>query len=266
MKTHRSLLNVILLSFLLTVFSCHPEKQPAPPGKIHFVFQHNEAGSPLIYDSLIYENAAGNKYLVNEIQYFISDVKVYKQGKAFSISEPDSYHYVDTDIAASLDWTPGDTFEAGKYDSICFTFGFADKDNISYMFDNPPESNMFWPEPLGGGYHYMKLNGKWLSGNGEMKAFNFHLGRGQIYGEDTTFIDNSFHVKLPNSSFHLYPGSTKNIGIIMNVEEWFKDPNIVNFDTIGGQIMQNQEAMNMAKENGHNVFSVLFFEIDNTGP
>ncbi len=257
---------IILLTIVSILFSCHPEQQPEEPGKIHFIFQQREGDNPLIYDSMMYENAAGNAYLVNEIQYFVSDVKIYRQGTAFSISDPVSYHYVDTDIQSSWDWIPGDTFQAGIYDSIGFTFGFADKDNISFRFSNPPESNMFWPEPLGGGYHYMKLNGKWLSGDGTVKPFNFHLGRGQIYGEDTTFVDNSFRVNLPASSFRLAPGDTINIAVIMNIEQWFKDPHIINFDSIGGQIMQNQEAMNMAKENGHNVFSVSFYQLESARP
>ena len=43
----------------------------------------------------------------------------------------------------------------------------------------------------------------------------------------------------------------------MNIENWFKDPHIYDFDVFGSYTMQNQEAMQTLTENGHNVFSVL---------
>ena len=42
----------------------------------------------------------------------------------------------------------------------------------------------------------------------------------------------------------------------MNVNNWFRDPNIYNFNEWGGAIMQNQAAQEVLKANGHNVFSV----------
>ncbi len=44
--------------------------------------------------------------------------------------------------------------------------------------------------------------------------------------------------------------------IIMHIENWFKDPHIYDHDVWGGYIMQNQDAMQIVKENGYNVFSV----------
>lgn len=132
------------------------------------------------------------------------------------------------------------------------------------MFVNPPESYMFWPEFLGGGYHYMKLNGKWLEDGQtiETTPFNCHLGRGQIYysfpDSIIGFIPNEIRVSLPASSFEVKAGENLQVYLTMNIENWFEEPHIYDLDYFGSYTMQNQEAMQTLKDNGYNVFSVQF--------
>jgi hypothetical protein len=124
---------------------------------------------------------------------------------------------------------------------------------------NPPENAMVWPEFLGGGYHYLKLNMKWIGQGGYPQGNAFHLGIGQIYdtqGDITGFIHNDFRVSLPGSAFTVSDKQTRTVTLVMNVEEWFKNPNIYDFDAWGGDIMQNQDAMHLAAENGTDVFSI----------
>jgi hypothetical protein len=227
-------------------------------GKIALSFEHKIDGEDIDYDTMKYVNAAGNPYLVNEIQYFISDVRLWKDGKSVLLDQWEDIHYVDTDLPDTWIYSPADDLAPGNYDSVNFIFGITEEKNHSFMFVNPPESYMFWPEYLGGGYHYLKLNGKWKAKDGVIKPFNFHMGIGQIYneqGEIIGFVQNYFQVSLPGSSFEIKPGETTRVIITMNVEEWFKDPNIFDFDYWGGDIMEKQPAMQAAKENGHNVFS-----------
>ncbi len=263
----RSLIKLGLLLFLITVFlaACKTD-EPDPPdektGKIILHFKHQIDGLPIEFDTLMYVNAAGNQYLVNEIQYFISDVILHKNGSETLIDDWKDIHYIDTDIPDTHIWEVFDKIPEGTYDSITFTFGIPEEKNISFMYVNPPESFMFWPEFLGGGYHYLKLNGKWLAQGQQTQTtpFDFHLGRGQVYhsypDSITGFIPNEFNVSLPNAGFQLNDGQTIDINIFMNIENWFQGPNIYDHDIWGGYIMQNQEAMQLVKENGHNVFSV----------
>ena len=150
----------------------------------------------------------------------------------------------------------------GDYDSISFTFGIPKEKNISLMYVNPPEVNMAWPDMMGGGYHYLMINGFWKNTNNQKTPFNFHLGIGQIYsgpnstGTITGFVQNYFPVSLKNASFSIRKGETKEIQIIMNIDGWFKTPNVYNHNYWGGAIMQNQAAMQMAKENGFDVFTI----------
>lgn len=255
---------ILVMMLLLAAAACTKSDDPEPTqetGKIIINFHHYCEGSPLDFDIRKYVNEAGNEYMVNEIQYFISDVKLHADDKTILIDDWNDIHYVDTDISSTQVWNVYDEIPADAYNSITFTFGISEEKNQSLMYTDPPESLMFWPEYLGGGYHYMKLNGKWLDTTGLERPFNFHLGIGQVYdpvtGEITGFIQNYFDVGVINSSFIVEKGKVTTIDLLMHVDRWFSDPHTYNHNEWGGDIMQKQAAMMLGCENGWNVFEIL---------
>lgn len=231
-------------------------------GNLVFSFVHNVDGAPLVTDTMIYLNAAGNDYLVNEVQYFISDVYLHKSnGSKIMINKWTDIHYIDNDIPSTQKWNVYDEIPVGDYDSITFTFGISEEKNYSLRFVNPPESFMTWPEYLGGGYHYLKLNGKWDNDTiTQNRPFEFHLGIGQIYDTNnvvTGFVQNYFKVVLHNSAFSIIKDQTREIEIVMNIENWFKNPYIYDHGDYAENTMQCQEAINKGCMNGKaDVFSV----------
>lgn len=261
--------NIILIFFIL-LFACKKEVNEETPitketGKIKFKFTHILDGLPLQKDSIMYLNAAGNSYGIFDLMYFISNVKLYKSdGSIKLINEWKDINYVDVDIPYTLTWDVYDEIPAGEYDSITFVFGIPTEKNKSFMFVNYPEVNMMWPDVLGGGYHYMMINGKWKDSSGIANNFDFHLGIGQLYHSNATdcidsiyaFVQNYFTVSLPGSSFTLLKSETKEIEIVMNIESWFKTPHNFDFNYWGANIMQLQPAMQVVKENGYDVFTI----------
>ena len=253
---------IILILSILGFTSCHDEPAGPEPdtGKIIIRFNHLYGQEILVFDTLKYVNAAGNQLLFSEIQYFISDVTLhFHDGSKYIINAWKDIHYVDSDIPSTRTWEVFDSIPAGQCDLLSFTFGIDEEKNQSFIFVNPPESLMFWPDILGGGYHYMKLNGKWLAVAQQLNPFNFHLGIGQIYDGDgniTGFVQNYFTVALDVHSFNVVKNQTTVIQIIMHVDSWFDTPNIWDFDHWGGDIMQNQAAMAVGCENGRDVFSL----------
>jgi hypothetical protein len=232
-------------------------------GKIVLKFAHYVNGQPLVTDTMKYINVAGNPYSVSEVKYFISDVVLHRSdGTEQFIYKWKDIQYVDEALPTTTTWNVFDKIQPGDYDSISFTFGISKEKNISFMYVNPPEVNMTWPDLLGGGYHYLMINGFWKDLNNQRTPYNFHMGIGQIYsgtnntGAITGFVQNYFPVSLKNSSFSIQKGETKEIQIIMNIDSWFKTPHIFDFNYWGGAIMQNQAAMQMAKENGFDVFTI----------
>jgi hypothetical protein len=261
-------LRFFFLLIMVNCFSACKKDKEAPPatpsGKIIFLMNHQVNGQPLKVNELIYTNAAGNKYLITEVKYFISDISFYcNDGSKKVIGDWKDIFYVDENIAATKTIRFFDNIPSGTYDSINFIFGISELKNKSYMYINPPEVDMFWPEVLGGGYHYMMINGKWLDTAGIIQPFNFHLGIGQLYHGTTynvdsiyAFVQNYFTVHLPASAFTINDQDTLTFRLSMNIEKWFERPHIFDFNYWGGGIMQNQSAMQMVKENGWDVFSI----------
>lgn len=241
----------ILLILTAVLFSsCHKEKTAA----LSVSFAFHVDGQDLEQDVRKYVNAAGNQYEVNEVMFFISNIKLYQSDG--SVVARDRIHYVDVDIASTLDWDLG-MIPQGNYSGISFTFGLSDAENRSNRFVNPPECNMSWPDVMGGGYHYMKINGKWLADDGQVKPFNLHTGIGQLYDEEgnvTQFVDNSFSVTLEHP--FTVPEKGENLQLVMNINQWFNASRMFDLDEWGGSIMQNQAAQEILKQNGPYVFEL----------
>ena len=252
---------LIVLAFALVSAAC---TKPKSYGDLSINIDYSINGKPLITDTLCYTNEAGNEFLITEIQWFLSQIELQdERGDWFRLNHKDveflfSYptdwiFYIDTNIPESqtLRIAP---LPAGKYKMMRFTFGLNEDDNQTGLFNDPPESNMFWPEPLGGGYHYMKLNGKYLNENQELAPLNIHLGIGQ--NEDkTVFYQNYFTVELP-IDFTIAENTENQLNLTMIVDNWFRSPNLYDFSEYGSAIMQNQMAQQALKENGCDVFSI----------
>ena len=88
---------LIIFFLFINLISCKDdETKNVEPGKITFYFLHSVNNEPLEFDTLKYINAAGNPYLISEIQYFISDVTLYKSdGTSKVIDDWKDIHYVE---------------------------------------------------------------------------------------------------------------------------------------------------------------------------
>jgi len=156
----------------LLAFSCQKY------GNAEILFTHSADNQPVQYNQFLYTNTAGNKYQVNEIKYFISRlILIDTKGKSIEITQDNGIHYVDNSIDKSLRWNISEIPQK-QYRAISFVFGLDENNNKSNRFVNPPESNFFWPEVLGGGYHYMQINGKFINKNSEIQNMNIHTGIG----------------------------------------------------------------------------------------
>lgn len=248
MSGRRFILFFVMAVVMMT--SCHH-----PTGKVRFAFSFSVDGSELLQDTLLYQNAAGNRYEVTEAQYFISNVVLTAaDGAQYAVRSDKSAHYVDADLPHTLIWCPEEAFPAGAYTAITFVFGLAPELNVSHSYTDAPENNMSWPATLGGGYHYMKINGRWIAENGLASPFNLHSGRVLTSAGDT--IENSFTVTLPLANAVIMKEETLEIKLDMDINRWFCSPNLFDFNVYGGSIMQNADAQSVLRSNGQDVFTV----------
>jgi len=249
----RKILFLLAASILLAA-SCKKPKE----GNVEIYFTHTADGQSVHFNQLIYTNIAGNSYQVNEIKYFISRITLINQkGESVTIAQDKGIHYVDCSLENTLSWKI-DHIPQGRYTAISFVFGLDEDDNKNNRFVNPPECNFSWPQPLGGGYHYMQINGKFLNKEGNIQNMNIHTGIGQLYNENnevTQFVYNFFTVNIP-IDFLVETDDVKSLTLNMEIQRWFDTPNLYDFNEFGTGIMQNQKAQQMLKENGWNVFTI----------
>jgi hypothetical protein len=276
---------------LLAVTACNNKETPnydQPGGQLQIEIAHTIDNLPLETNQLVYTNEAGNDYLITEVQWFISNLRLIKpNGEHLPLLDEQDVLYIDSDLAETMQIDPEKAIPVGDYIGLAFTFGFDEEANVSNRFVNPPESFMFWPDYLGGGYHYLKLNGKWRNNQAQLASFNFHLGIGQTYDSTATkaqmtnlteccapmhcegykppddnkilpvtgFIHNHFDVVL-NTPVQVEKDKAAAFILNMKIENWFKSPHQYDHNQWGGSIMQNQAAMQLGCENGWDVFEL----------
>lgn len=249
-----------LTFFFFAIFLCGCNNKNE--GTLQIEFCHRVENAPLQLHQLIYENKAGNPYQVDEVKYFISKIcLIDEQNRYIALAGvTENPHYVDISLPETMKLNIN--VEEGNYKGFAFIFGLDKEDNISHRFVNPPEANFAWPDILGGGYHYMQINGKWETPDNEIKTMNFHTGIGQLYEGNSMqitdiyqYVHNHFLVTIPHN-FSVTKNETTSLNLVMNIENWFQNPNTYDHNYFGGSIMQNQEAQEMIKQNGCDVFTI----------
>lgn len=233
---------ILLILIVLTSLGCKEDPPDIDDHSLTFNFTTQVNNKDLIIDTMLYQNGSQPVYLVSTLKYFVSNIYAHL-GNGDSVFLK-ATHYVDVSEAGTLDFTT----EVGEMQvvAISFVMGIPEPMNTSGMFPNPPENAMEWPEMMGGGYHYMKLEGKWLDINDT--RVNFHLHTGPTGGKDY-----SVYQYLPiNVDMTELSG---NVELIMHADRWMSGPNDVNVKDMTA-IMGNDSIQALIQENGHDVFEI----------
>jgi hypothetical protein len=232
-----------LIMAVASLASCRKEKQnviPAPTvGDLAISVGYHVDGTKLFFDSLMYTNAAGNVYSVSKVHYYLSRFRLYKDGMVKYAS--DTIIYVDAQQPVNFTFR---NVPAIIYDSVSFHIGLDEVQNISNSLQATAENvNMGWPDMMGGGYHFLKLEGHWIDTGGQL-GYAMHIGK------------NGFLVKAgTKATLQVLGGKTINRKLMMNINEWFMHPNTYNLATDGLYSMGNAPLMKKLSENGIDVLS-----------
>lgn len=202
------------------------------------------------FNDIKFTNANGEMMSIERLRYAISDVRFYKaDGDSVVI---DMHHLVDLADDATLTRVLSEKLEAITYTGIGFNFGLAPEKNVSASIVEWNPIGWGWPDPIGGGYHQMQFDGKFIDAANDTTGFNFHNGSASIDGMDPgEKVINYIFVKLDKS---IPMTSAKTIEIDMQIGEWFKNPNLWDLNAIHSMIMPNQAAQIQISENGKSVF------------
>ena len=240
---------VLLMMVAIVVIFIGCSKNDEPPmtpvqSMVTFTIKHVVDKEPLLFDTIRYTNAFGNRYSMSTLHYLVSDIR-FKRTDGLEV-RLDTVHYVDGRDESTLVFKAAPKIPSGNYSSVSFVFGLTNEKNVNGMFPNPPENNMEWPLPLGGGYHYMKLEGK-FNHFGDIRNFQAHTG-------PTMGNDNSFPVTLSELGITL-EGKDVTLTLIMDVNKWWENPYLLDLNEMT-MVMGNQEMQQRLHDNGADVFSL----------
>ena len=209
-----------------------------------FTFTHQVNGSSFLFDTIHYLHPGGQNYSIQTLKYFVSDIVLYKSSGDSIVL--DVTHYVDAENTSTNSFSFESSIENGTYTGIGFVFGLDEGKNITGSLVNPPESLMEWPVPMGGGYHYMKMEGKYDS-LGTIKNYAIHTG---------ALMGTPYYVRYSQSQTFTVTNNELNVEFLMELNNLFQNPTLYNFDVFGSGIMGNQTAQETIHGNGHDVFSI----------
>lgn len=231
-----------LAAIFLTVFmfSCEKDKEP-DKGIMEFKIDYRVDSEALEMGKIQYQNAAGNQYSVTNLKYYISDLKFHSEGG--TTHHDRTVHYVDAEKSAS-NTLRATGIPPGSYTGISFHIGLNEQMNKSNGLPATIDNiNMGWPDPMGGGYHFLKLEGRFMDGAGDSKGYAMHLGT------DTCLI------QLSIAHPFVVTNQTGQLNLSMNINEWFSTPNTYDLNS-ANYIMGNGPQMIKIAQNGSDVFTI----------
>lgn len=227
---------------LLLLTSCGDDHDMAD---VTVSFRHVVEESPLVLNQVDYGNEVGESYNVTRLEYILTDIVLMRDdGTSVNLRDVFYVRVPENETGDGADETtrfltrriPG-----GSYSAVSFRFGVPAGAAFGDLPNEVNLNQMEWPVPMGGGYHYMRLEGLVEGGAEPLLA---HLGPSR--GGDFSFV-----VELPINLF--VDGEHTQVQITMNVDRWWQ-PNIYTF-TGRGMIMGNPQVQTLLSDNGPGVFS-----------
>ena len=218
-----------------------------------FSFSHfwdNDEVTNADFNTIQFTNANGDMLSIERLRYLISDI-TFTQANGQTIVV-DAYNLVDVTNNTDLIFSPNVEIPTGAYTNVSFRFGFDNEDNAENYTDlNSASWNV--PAMLGGGYHYMQFDGKFINDTNAEQGFNYHAIRAVDNPGNPTFPqDTFFTVDLGSTTIT----SDVTFNVQMNIAEWFRDPITWNLNDFNQMLMPNSTAQIMMYDNGQNVFSL----------
>lgn len=251
------IVTIVLTGFL---FGCESDKEDDISGTaVVFKFIHHWDNTPVTFadfNAIKFTNAIGNELSIERLRYLISAITFTRSsGETITL---DSYNLLDLSDEESLQFLTNTSISSNTYSNVSFTFGFSNQDNIDGAYTDLNSASWNVPMMLGGGYHYMQLDGKYLNAANSESGYNYHAIRAADNpGQNPSFPqDTFFRVDLGEITI------TENtqITISMNIAQWFKNPYNWDLNVYDQMLMPNSAAQILMYQNGQNVFNLESIE------
>jgi hypothetical protein len=104
---------------------------------------------------------------------------------------------------------------------------------------------MEWPATMGGGYHFLKLEGHYRD-NGSEVGYATHLGTNMMLVKCV----------IPAAVLDIRGGQTQQVKLTMNLNEWYQNPQTYSFKADGDYSMNDMALMAKLRNNARDVFTL----------
>lgn len=200
------------------------------------------SSSNVIWDSLNNVNAAGNIYSIQKVNFYISNISL-KRDDGYLFKSTDLF-YIDPSISTKSLIQIG-SIPKGNYTEISFLVGIDSTRNIDFGLSSTIDNlNMAWPTAMGGGYHFMKMEGHYIDATSTVRGYAVHLGKNKNLVSPIII-----HNLTQQNSSHNY-------SLIFNVDEVFANPYTYNLNVDNNYTMADSSAMLKIKTNMQNAFTI----------
>jgi len=236
---------------------------PTPPqtsnqSSVTLQFDHQFNGASVTsanFNTIQYTNAFGNQLSISKLRYLISNVKFHRGHPHHDVVSTTGYKLIDLTVPGSTIFQINEPMSKGEYEGISFTIGFIAADNISNFYTDLNAATWNWPAMLGGGYHYMQLEGQFINSSSATVNYAFHYGTAReiTATNDTIFHPNFGTADLSNTAFQ-FTADAAEVHLFVNIDEWFKNPNTWDLNQFSTALMPNFQAQTMMQQNAASVF------------
>ena len=248
---------LIFLCISIVLISCSEDNDlEVQPVSITFNFSHQWNGTEVTnadFNDIKFTNENGQQLSIERLRYLISNIVLtHESGRVTTLTD---HNLVDVTNNENLSFKTSANILPGNYSSVTFRFGFQDSENTDGVYPDLNTANFNVPGMLGGGYHYMQFDGKYLDTNNAEAPFNYHAIRAVNITDpnNLTFQDTSFSLNVGATTV----GSNTQINVQMDIYQWFSNPNLWDLNVLNTVLMPNFDAQIMINENGANVFSLV---------
>lgn len=215
--------------------------ETAPPDPAVLQVAHTVDGQTLIYDTLLYVNEAGSLFSVTRVEYYLSELVLIGTGGTAN----DTLHgpwYLNAAGITDFDLSG---LRAGTYSGATMLLGLPPALNTTGALPNTLSNiNMAWPDPMGGGYHFIKFEGHFIS-NGTSVGYAMHIGK------------DAFLPRCDMQQGFSITGTGGKLLLTFNLNEVFRTPHTYDLAT-GNYSMGNMGLMTQLQENCANAFTIAY--------
>ena len=245
--------NLFLLLLVVCFAACETNDDPIKNTSVSIDFSHRfnqQAVTSNNFNALQYTNGFGTTLSLTRLRYLISEISFTNQQGIKTLVK--DYQLIDVGQNTGM-LIDGITLAEGTY-SLNMRFGFTETANTSSIYPDLNAASWNVPQMLGGGYHYMQMEGRFLDLNNQESIYAYHtISAVQNPGPDNIREDTSIALTLGEINI---TQDAIQINVTMDIDQWFENPNLWDLNLLNGMLMGNYTAQKLMNQNGRSVFSL----------